>query len=78
MNQQKLINMFAQARRTGANPQMLAQQMLMSDPEARRIYQQVQNMAGGMSPRDFALQFAKQNGVDEKDFLEFAKQFGLN
>ena len=40
--------------------------------------QQMQNMANGLSPRDFAIQYAKQNGVDPNEFLQFARRFGLN
>ncbi|MBO5309726.1 MAG: hypothetical protein J6A98_00790 [Clostridia bacterium] len=78
MNAQGMINTFMQMSRTGGNPQQIAQQMLANDPQARQIFQQMQNMANGLTPRDFAIQYAQQNGVNPNEFLQFAKQFGLN
>lgn len=74
---QNLLNTFMQLANSGGNPQQIAQQMLMNDPQARDVFQQMQNMANGLSPRDFAIQYAKQNGINPDQFLQFAKRFGL-
>lgn len=73
-----LINNFIAMARNGANPRAIAENMLMNDPQARAVLEQMQNMAGGLSPRDFALRYAKQNGISEAEVLNVAKQFGLN
>lgn len=73
-----LINNFMAMARNGANPRAIAESMLMNDPQARAVLEQMQNMAGGLSPRDFALRYAKQNGISEAEVLNVAKQFGLN
>lgn len=75
---QNLINTFMAMANGGGNPRQIAQEMLMTDPQAREVFQQMQNMANGLSPRDFAIQYAKQNGVDPNEFLQFARRFGLN
>ena len=74
---QNLLNTFMTMMSGGQNPQQIAQQMLMNDPQARDVFQQMQNMANGLSPRDFAIQYAKQNGINPDQFLQFAKRFGL-
>ena len=74
---QNLLNTFMQLANSGGNPQQIAQQMLMNDPQAREVLQQMQNMANGLSPREFAIKYAEQNGVNPNEFLQFAKRFGL-
>ena len=78
MNNQNLLNTFMAMMSGGQKPQQIAQQMLMNDPQAREIFQQMQNMANGLSPRDFAIQYAKQNGVNPDQVLQMARRFGLN
>lgn len=75
---QNLLNTFMQLANGGGNPKQIAQQMLMNDPQARELLQQMQNMAGGLSPREFAIKYAEQNGVNPNELLQFAKRFGLN
>lgn len=74
---QNLLNTFMQLANSGGNPQQIAQQMLMNDPKAREVLQQMQNMANGLSPREFAIKYAEQNGVNPNELLQFAKRFGL-
>lgn len=77
MNNQ-IINNFIAMARSGSNPNEIAKSMIMNNPEIRQIAEQMKNMANGLSPREFALQYAKQNGISESDVLKVAKQFGLN
>ena len=77
MNNQ-IINNFMAMARSGGNPNEIAKNMIMNNPEFRQIAEQMKNMSNGLSPREFALQYAKQNGVSEADVLKVAKQFGLN
>ena len=58
------------------NPQQFAQHLLNTNPQARQFMTQMQNMANGRNPKEFALQLAKQNGMDEKQFLEMASRLG--
>lgn len=77
-NNNELLNMFSAMIRKGGNPKIIAQEMLKSNPQAQELYQQMQNMASGLSPREFALRYAKQNGINEQEVLNLARQFGIN
>ena len=72
-----VINEFMKMINAGGNPQAVARQLFDTNQEAKVLLQQMQNMAGGMSPKDFAMQFAKQNGIDTQLLMETAKKFGL-
>lgn len=61
----------------GMNPQALASQLLNNDPKARQFMAQMQNMSNGRSPRDMAIQYARQQGIKEKDLMELAHRMGL-
>lgn len=73
-----LVNQFMAMVNGGANPMALAQNMLQNNPNAKQIMAQFQNMANGRSPRDLAMQLAKQNGVDMKQLMQFASRLGLS
>ena len=66
-----------QLMKGGSNPQQIMQQMLTNNPQAQQTFRQLQNMAGDMNPRDFAVQLAKQNGMSEQQLMDFAKKFGV-
>lgn len=71
------MNDIMQMLNGGANPQVMAQQMLQNNPQARQLIQQMQNQANGRSPKEMALQYAKQQGINEKDLMQLAQRFGL-
>lgn len=71
------IEMIMNLMSSGMNPQNAMQMLLQKFPNAQQTLTQLQNMAKGQNPRDFAMQLAKQNGKDPKQVLEFAKKFGL-
>lgn len=73
----KMINEFLGFQRSGGNPYVFAKQLLMQNPEAQRLFEQMRNMSNGMTPREFALQVAKQNGMGEREFLNKVSKFGL-
>lgn len=60
----------------GGNPQQIVQMMMSKNPNFNTMMQQVQNMANGRSPKDFAMQLVRQNGLDEKQAMELAKKLG--
>ena len=66
-----------QLMKGGGNPQQIMQQMLNNNPQAQQTFRQLQNMAGDMNPRDFAVQLAKQSGMSEQQLMDFAKKFGV-
>lgn len=61
----------------GMNPQNAMNMLFQRFPQSRQMLTQLQNMAKGQNPKDFAMQLAKQNGTDPKQLEEMAKKFGL-
>lgn len=78
LNVNEIMQMFNIMSKGGGNPKQIAQQLIMNNPEAQAVFMQMQNMANGLTPREFALKYAKQNGISEQEVLNFARQFGLN
>lgn len=60
-----------------ANPQAYVNQMLQQNPGAAQFIQQLQQNANGMSPREMAMQLAKQRGIDPAQLNQLASRFGL-
>lgn len=52
------------AKQQGKNPQAIMNAMLQANPQMRQQLTQLQNMAQGRNPKEFIMQFAKQNGAD--------------
>ena len=46
-NNQHILDTFIRMSQGGGNPQMIAQQMLASNPEIKQLMTQMQNMANG-------------------------------
>lgn len=69
---ENIINLFDR----GGNPQQVMQTMMQRNPQINVMQTQLQNMAQGRSPRDFIMQYAKQNGVSEKNLQGIARIFG--
>lgn len=78
MNSQSILNTFLNMSKSGMNPQIIVKQMIQSNPEFRQTLIQMENMANGMSPKDFAFEYAKQNGIKEEQVLQIARMFGIN
>ena len=73
-----LVNQFMALVNGGGNPAVLARQMLTNNPKAKEVMAQFQNMANGRSPKELAMQLAKQNGVDVEQMMQFASRLGLS
>lgn len=78
MNNMNLVNQFMALVNGGGNPAALARQMLTNNPKAKEVMAQFQNMANGRSPKELAMQLAKQNGVDMEQMMQFASRLGLS
>ena len=66
------------AKRQGKSPQQVMQMMMQNNPQARQTLVQLQNMAQGRNPRDFIMDLAKQNGVDEMTLGMISQMFDNN
>lgn len=66
------IQQLILAMQSGGNPEQLAQQMLRNNPQMKNDIQVLKNMAGKMSPDEFAMQIAsqqaKRQGFDINQF----------
>lgn len=56
------------AKRSGKNPQMLMNNLLQQNPQMQQTLTQLKNMVGNRNPKEFFMQMAKQNGVQEATF----------
>lgn len=61
----------------GGNPQQLAEQILQQNPQAQQVLQQMRQQANGQSPKDIALQLARQRGIDPSQIMQVANKMGL-
>lgn len=52
-----------------ANPQQMFQNMLMQNPQMNAALSQIKNSTQGSSPRDVAMQLAKQRGMSEQQVM---------
>lgn len=80
-----IMNMFAQLMQGCNNPQQFMQniqRMAMNNPQANQALQQFniannQMQQSGMSMKQYALQYAKQNGYDIQQVVNSLSQFGI-
>lgn len=62
----------------GKNPQQLMQMIVQQNPQAKLAMQRLNNMAQGRDMKDFVMQLAKQNGVNEQNLQAIQGLFGSN
>ena len=60
----------------GGDPQKLVEQILQQNPQARQLMQQIKNTANGRSPKEMALQLAKQKGIDPDQLIQMVNKVG--
>ena len=60
----------------GVDPQKLVEQILQQNPQARQFMQQMKNTANGRSPKEMALQLAKQRGMDPDQLVQMVNKMG--
>ena len=78
------INQTIQALATlhsrGKNPQELMQMFVQRNGQGQltQLQSQIQNMAQGMTPKQFILQIAKQNGANEQSIQALSRMLGGN
>lgn len=75
MNNNNVLNTFFQYMAMGNNPQMIIQNMIRQNPNIQGVLTQMQN--SGLSPRDYVLQFARQNNIDINSMLQTINNRGI-
>lgn len=74
---QALQSLF-QMRNAGQNPQAIIQMLIQRNPQYSQMLTQIRNMSQGRNPREFVMQLARQNGVNEHNLAQLMQMFGNN
>lgn len=59
------IQQIMALKRQGKSPQAVMQMLIQQNPQLQQTLTQMKNMAGNRSPKEFIMQMARQNGVEE-------------
>lgn len=70
------LNSIMQFLNNGGNPQQLFNQAFGNNEQTKQFLAQMQNMAGSKSPKDFALELARQKGIDTDQLMQVAQKLG--
>jgi hypothetical protein len=73
--QQNPMNMLMQMLSMGNNPQQIIQNMMAQNPEIRIAFNQMQQ--SGMTPQQYAMQYAKQNNINIQPLMNVMNQRGI-
>ena len=65
MNPMQMFQMLRGAQ----NPQQMFQNMLQQNPQMSSALYQIQNSTQGSTPRDVAMQLARQRGMSEQEVM---------
>ena len=71
---QALQSIF-QMKNTGRNPQQILQMMMQQNPQIQQQLAMLKNMSNGKSPKEFLMQLARQNGVNDKNMQQLSQMF---
>lgn len=72
---QALQSLF-QMKNAGQNPQAIMQMLIQRNPQYSQMLTQIRNMSQGKNPREFVMQLARQNGVNEQNMAQLMQMFG--
>lgn len=59
------IQQIMALKKQGKSPQAVMQMLIQQNPQLQQTLTQMKNMAGNRSPKEFVMQMARQNGVEE-------------
>lgn len=75
MNNNNPLNMIMQMISGGQNPQQIINQVVGQNPQLQVLLNQAQQ--SGMTPQQYAMQYAKQNNIDIQPLLNMFSQKGI-
>lgn len=75
-NGNQLLQQIMQMKRSGMQPQQVMQMLLQRNPQYQQMLTWMKNSAQGRSPKEFVLQLARQNGVDEQTLQSISQMMG--
>lgn len=71
-----ILQQVMQLKKKGMNPQQVMQMLFQRNPQYQQMLTWMKNSAQGRSPKEFVLQLAKQNGVDEQTLQSISEMMG--
>lgn len=73
------VNMQQIMQMMGGNPQAFLNAQMQRNPQLAQMRLQLDNMqkSSGMSEKDFAMQYARQNGIDPNMLQQLANSLGV-
>ena len=74
-NPNNFYNFFTQMLGMGNTPQQIFQNMINTNPQMQVVLNQMQQ--SGLSPRQYALQYAKQNNINIEPMVQMLQQRGI-
>ena len=72
------IQAIMQLKQKGFTPQSAMQMLMQSNPNYQIAMQRLTNMAQGRNMKDFVMQLAMQNGVNQENLQAIKSLFGNN
>ena len=73
--QQNPMNMLMQMLSMGSNPQQIIQSIAAQNPQVQAVFNQMQQ--SGMTPQQYAMQYAKQNDINIQPLVNMMNQRGI-
>lgn len=70
-----VLQNIAMAKKQGKSPKMIMNMIMQQNPQMQQTLTQLQNMANGRNPKEFIMQMAKQNGVEEATLAMLGEMF---
>lgn len=79
MQNGNFVDMVSQVIKMGNNPQQFIQAQMQSNPQFAQQFGDLQKVmrGSGMSSKQFAIQFCKQNGIPEEQVMQVAQMLGI-
>lgn len=79
MQNGNFVDMVSQVIKMGNNPRQFIQAQMQSNPQFAQQFGNLQKVmrGSGMSSKQFAIQFCKQNGIPEEQVMQVAQMLGI-
>jgi len=61
---------------SGGNPQQLVNQMINNNPQAKQAINAIEQKYKGKTPKQIAMQMAREKGIDLNQVNQIARMFG--
>ena len=73
-----VISQIMALKKQGKNPQSAMQMLMQRNPNYQIALQRLNNMAQGRDKKDFVMQLARQNGVNQENLQAIQSLYGNN